>query len=322
MVQNKKEIPKEKSQLHPRNKHRERYNFKELTQSCPDLGSFVKLNPYQEESINFSNPKAVLMLNKALLKHFYGIEHWSIPAGFLCPPIPGRADYIHYVADLLAKSQAGKIPTGNKIKCLDIGVGANCIYPIIGIKEYGWSFVGSDIDPKAVQSALDIIQTNRLLKGNVRVRIQQNPKYIFKGIIQKEEYFDVTICNPPFHSSFEEAQAGTTRKVYNLTQKKEINPTLNFGGQSNELWCEGGELLFVQNMIHQSKFFANSCCWFTTIISKQSNLKNIYRFLEKIEAAQIKTIPMSQGNKISRIVAWSFLSSKQQELWFQKRNNF
>lgn len=322
MVQNIKEIPKEKSQLHPRNKHRERYNFKELTQSCPDLSSFVKLNPYQEESINFSNPKAVLMLNKALLKHFYGVDHWSIPAGFLCPPIPGRADYIHYVADLLAKSQAGKIPSGNKIKCLDIGVGANCIYPIIGIKEYGWSFVGSDIDPKAIQSALDIIQTNRLLKGNVRVRLQQNPKDIFKGIIQKEEYFDVTICNPPFHSSFEEAQAGTIRKVSNLTQKKEVNPTLNFGGQSNELWCEGGELLFVKNMIHQSKLFANSCCWFTTIISKQSNLKHIYRFLEQIEAFQIKTIPMSQGNKISRIVAWSFLNLKQQELWFQKRNNF
>jgi 23S rRNA (adenine1618-N6)-methyltransferase len=322
MFQTKKEIPKEKSQLHPRNKHRERYNFKELTQSCPDLGPFVKMSPFQEETINFSNPKAVLMLNKALLKHFYGIEHWNIPTGFLCPPIPGRADYIHYVADLIAHSHAEKIPTGNKIKCLDIGVGANCIYPIIGIKEYGWSFVGSDIDPNAIQSALDIIQINRLLKGNVRVRLQQNPKDIFKGIIQKEEYFDVTICNPPFHSSFIEAQAGTIRKVSNLSKKKELNPTLNFGGQSNELWCEGGELQFVQNMIHQSKLFANSCCWFTTIISKQSNLKHIYRFLEQIEAVQIKTIPMSQGNKISRIVAWSFLSSKLQELWFQKRNNF
>ncbi|PKP21280.1 MAG: 23S rRNA (adenine(1618)-N(6))-methyltransferase RlmF [Bacteroidetes bacterium HGW-Bacteroidetes-19] len=322
MIQNKKEIPKEKSQLHPRNKHRERYNFKELIQSCPELGPFVKLNPYQEESINFSDPKAVLMLNKALLKFFYGIDHWNIPTGFLCPPIPGRADYIHYVADLLANSHTGKIPKGNKIKCLDIGVGANCIYPIVGIKEYGWSFVGSDVDPKSIQSANNIIQTNRLLKGNVRVRLQQNSNDIFKGIIQNEEFFDVTICNPPFHSSFEEAQAGTIRKVSNLRQKKELNPTLNFGGQNNELWCTGGELQFVQNMIHQSKLFANSCCWFTTIISKQSNLKHIYRFLEQIEAIQIKTIPMSQGDKISRIVAWSFLSSKQQELWFQKRNNF
>ena len=314
----KKEIPTEKTNLHPRNKHRERYNFKELIQCCPELEPFVKLNPFQEESINFSNPKAVLILNKALLKHFYGIDHWHIPAGFLCPPIPGRADYIHYVADLIGNSQWGVIPKGSKIKCLDIGVGANCIYPIIGIKEYGWSFVGSDIEPKAIQSAINIIQINQPLQGNVRVRLQQNPNDIFKGIIQKGELFDVTICNPPFHSSLEEAQAGTRRKVSNLSQKKTTHPTLNFGFQSNVLWCDGGEIQFVQNMINQSKLFAYSCCWFTALISKQSNLKKIYMLLEQIETIQIKTIPMSQGNKTSRIIAWSFLSPKQEKQWFQK----
>lgn len=318
MKQNKKEIPKEKSQLHPRNKHRERYDFKQLIQSCPELTPFVKINQFQEESINFSNPTAVLLLNKALLKHFYGIDHWNIPPGFLCPPIPGRADYIHYVADLLGNSQLGVIPKGSKIKCLDIGVGANCIYPIIGFKEYGWSFVGSDLEPKAIQSAINIIQTNRLLQGNIRVRLQQNPNDIFKGIIQKGELFDITICNPPFHSSFEEAMAGTTRKVSNLSQKKTGNPILNFGGQSNELWCDGGEIQFIGNMINQSKLFADSCCWFTTLISKQSNLKKIQMMLEKVEVVQIKTIPMSQGNKISRFIAWSFLSPKQEKQWFQK----
>jgi 23S rRNA (adenine1618-N6)-methyltransferase len=321
MVPNNKEIPQEKSPLHPRNKHRGRYNFNELTQCCPELIPFVILTPAQEQSIQFSDPKAVLMLNKALLKFFYGIAHWAIPDGYLCPPIPGRADYIHYIADLLSSSNSGKLPKGDKVKCLDIGVGANCIYPIIGVKEYGWKFVGVDIDPKSIQSASIIIHSNPLLQRKVNVRLQQNSNHIFKGIIEKDEFFDVTICNPPFHASYEEAQAGTIRKVSNLSQKRVVNPTLNFGGQSNELWCEGGEIQFVKNMIIQSKIFANSCCWFTTIISKQSNLKKVYGFLEQVKAVQMKTIDMSQGNKMSRIVAWSFLNSRQQELFLNKEND-
>lgn len=321
MVPNKKEIPQEKSQLHPRNKHRARYNFKELTDCCPELSPYVTLSPYQEKTIDFSDPKAVLMLNKALLKFFYGIDHWFIPDGYLCPPIPGRADYIHYVADLLYDSYSGEFPKGRKIKCLDIGVGANCIYPIIGIKEYDWSFVGSDIDPKSIRSAREIIRLNQSLQGKVTIRLQQNQNHIFKGIIEKDDYFDVTICNPPFHASFQDAQAGTLRKVTNLTQQKGAAPTLNFGGQSNELWCDGGEIQFVKNMIIQSKLFANSCCWFTSIISKQSNLKTIYKFLEQNNVMQMKTISMSQGNKMSRFIAWSFLNSSQQELFIHKEND-
>ncbi|NVO04315.1 MAG: 23S rRNA (adenine(1618)-N(6))-methyltransferase RlmF, partial [Bacteroidetes bacterium] len=209
MIQNKREHPKEKTRLHPRNKHRERYDFKKLIESCSDLAQYVTLNIYQDESIDFFNPDAVKMLNKALLKHHYEIENWDIPQNYLCPPIPGRADYIHHIADLLGDFNNKKNPTGNKIKCLDIGLGANCVYPIIGNKEYGWYFVGSDIDPIAIESANKIIDTNASLKGNIEIRLQNNPKNIFEGIIQKDEVFDLTICNPPFHASLAEAQSGT-----------------------------------------------------------------------------------------------------------------
>jgi len=98
MLPKKKEHPKEKSRLHPRNKHRERYDFKLLIESSPELAQFVKMNIYNDESIDFFNPDAVKALNKALLKYFYDIENWDIPEGYLCPPIPGRADYIHHIA--------------------------------------------------------------------------------------------------------------------------------------------------------------------------------------------------------------------------------
>jgi len=302
----KKEHPKIKSTLHLRNKHRERYDFKLLIDACPELGAFVKPNAYNDLSIDFFDPQAVKALNKALLKQYYDITNWDIPDNYLCPPIPGRADYIHHIADLLGKSNNGKKPTGNKIKVLDIGVGANCVYPLIGNREYGWTFVGSDIDPVAIKSANKIIESNPHLKGQVELRLQKNPKNIFKGIIQADEKFDLTICNPPFHSSQKEAQSGSLRKISNLKHKKASKASLNFGGQSNELWCEGGEKYFIENMILESKMFSDSCSWFSTLVAKSASLDGIYYAFKKTEAVQVETIPMGQGNKISRIVAWTF----------------
>lgn len=259
------------------------------------------------------------MLNRALLKHYYGIDRWDLPAGYLCPPVPGRADYIHYIADLLGSCHGAVIPTGSMIKCLDIGVGANCIYPIIGSKEYGWSFVGSDIEPAAITSAQKIAEDNASLNGKLEVRVQRRANEIFRGIIRKDEHFDVTICNPPFHTSLQEAQAGTLRKWSNLNHKRITKPTLNFGGKNTELWCEGGEEKFVQTMISESKQFSSSCFWFSTLISKSSNLKGVYTALKNAKAVDVKTIPMSQGNKISRIVAWTFLTPEQQQGWVKTR---
>lgn len=319
MLSEKREHPKEKAGLHPRNRHRERYNFKQLIKSCPELAPFVKLNDYKDESIDFFNPQAVKMLNKALLKQFYDLEYWDIPQNYLCPPIPGRADYIHYIAELLGSCDNDKIPTGRNIKCLDIGIGSNCVYPIIGVKEYGWSFVGSDIDPVAIDSAKKIVDSNSVLNGKIELRLQNSPKGIFNGIIRKDDIFDVTICNPPFHSSAEEAQAGTLRKLSNLKQENVTRPVLNFGGQNIELWCEGGEEKFIRDMISQSKQVETSCFWFSTIISKRDTLKTVYDFLTKVQAFDVKTIPMGQGNKSSRIVAWTFLNPEQQSAWVKTR---
>ena len=319
MLPEKREHPKVKTQLHPRNKHRERYYFKLLIASSPELSAFVSLNAYGDESIDFFNPEAVKMLNKALLKHYYSINNWEIPPNYLCPPIPGRADYIHYVADLLGSKNNGRIPTGENIKCLDIGTGANCVYPLIGSAEYGWSFVGTDVDPVAIESANKIVESNPSLKGKIELRLQTESKDIFRGILNKDEFFDITVCNPPFHASLADARSGTIRKLTNLTKKNIGKPILNFGGQSKELWCEGGEEKFAGTMIRQSKQFSDSCFWFSTLISKESNLKSVYEALRRVEALEVKTIPMGQGNKTGRIVTWTFLRSEQQSAWVRTR---
>ena len=311
-------IIKNTKTLHPRNFHNSRYDFDALIKSQSSLKEFVKPNKYGDLSIDFANADAVIALNKALLSHFYGVKNWEIPKGYLCPPIPGRADYIHHIADLLASTNGGEIPKGNKIKGLDIGVGANCIYPIIGVSVYGWQFLGSDIEKASIESVENIINSNEILKENIKVLQQENPKNIFKGIISSEDKFDFTLCNPPFHKSLDEALAGNKRKIQNLTKQKNTKSALNFGGKNNELWCEGGEIAFIKNMIKESSEFSKNCLWFTTLVSKKENLPFIYKSLKDIKALEVKTIEMSHGQKISRIVAWSFLDKKEQKEWNKK----
>jgi 23S rRNA (adenine1618-N6)-methyltransferase len=305
--------------LHPRNFHNNRYDFKELIKTKPELKEFVKPNKYGDISIDFSNPQAVIFLNKALLEHFYSIKNYIIPDGYLCPPIPGRADYIHHIADLLAISNNGIIPKGKAVKGLDVGIGANGIYAIIGSSVYDWDFVGSDIEIESIKSVENIVNSNESLKGKIECRLQTNPENIFTGIINKDDFFDFTLCNPPFHKSLKDAMEGNKRKVQNLTKEKTAKNALNFGGKNNELWCKGGEITFIKNMIKESLEFKNNSLWFTTLVSKKENLPFIYKALEEIKAVEIKTIDMSQGQKITRIVAWTFLNKEEQKSWFRNR---
>lgn len=312
----------EKNNLHPRNLHRYRYDFDDLTKTLPDLKPFVFVNKFDVESIDFANPEAVKMLNKSILMHFYAIKNWNIPEGYIVPPVPGRADYIHYLADLLSISNNGKIPTGEKTKILDIGIGANCIYPIIGSKEYGWQFVGSDIDPISVKSVENIVAENEILKGKISSRIQTKKENILEGIITPTDRFSAVICNPPFHANAQEAEEANLRKQRNLSEKttgkKEISETnLNFGGQNTELFTEGGEKEFVKNMVKESKNFKTQVLWFTSLVSNQQNLKTIENALKNAKVAKYKVIEMAQGQKISRFIAWTFIGKTDHEKWFK-----
>lgn len=289
-----------KGELHPRNRHNGRYDFEKLIARNGQLEKFVAPNKYGDLSIDFFDPQAVKALNKALLALYYNIEFWDLPASALTPAIPSRADYIHYASELVSSSKS------KPIRCLDVGVGANCIYPIIGCYEYDWSFVGSDINLDSIKNAQSIVDNNSMLKDKVELRHQGNSSHIFEGIIASGEYFDLSICNPPFHDSFDSAQKGSMRKLRNLKGKKTNKATLNFGGQSNELWCEGGELEFITKMIAESSLYRANCRWFTTLVSNERNLPKLERLLDKEKVYQKKILQMQQGNKKSRILAWCY----------------
>jgi len=305
----------EKTNLHSRNLHRDKYNFSLLVENFKELSNFVFINNHGVQSVDFSNPDAVIALNKALLYTYYDVTFWDIPQNYLCPPIPGRVDYIHYLADLLAESNNGIVPNLNTVIGLDVGIGANCIYPILGNAIYNWSFVGSEIDNNALENCKKIIKHNPKLIDSISLHQQVNSRFIFKDIILPEDKFAFTICNPPFHSSKEEANKSTLRKINNLEKTKTDKVVLNFGGKNNELWCDGGEMVFITQMIYESVKYQKQCLWFTTLVSKNSNIKGLYKLLNKVKAVSIKTIEMSQGQKTSRIIAWSFLSDDEKRNW-------
>lgn len=296
----KKEV--KKGELHPNNPHKGRYDFKTLIENLPELKSFIIKNPVGEETIDFSDNQSVICLNKALIKTYYSIENWDIPAGFLCPPIPGRADYIHYIADLLTKKK--------DVNVLDIGTGANCIYPIIGSQTFGWNYTASDIDPKSIENAQKIIDSNEGLKNKMKLKLQKDRNHIFVGVIEKNDRFDLTMCNPPFHASLEDALKANQRKVDNLNKgNKNIQKGLNFGGQKAELWCPGGERLFLKKMAKESALFASQVYYFTSLVSNKENVKPTIKVLEKL-GAKCQVLEMSQGQKISRVLAWTFKFKK------------
>lgn len=290
-----------KEGMHPRNRFREGYDFRRLVAFHPPLAGFVASNAFGDASIDYANPAAVKALNQALLIQAYGLRGWDVPPRYLCPPIPGRSDYLHHLADLLGGGRGSELPRGPSVAILDVGVGASCIYPLIGAREYGWRFVGSEVDPSALgwagklASAIDGV--------SIECRLQASRAECFEGVIRPGEYFEASMCNPPFHASAAEALKGTDRKQRNLGTAKGVS---NFGGCANELWCPGGELGFILRMIAQSTRVSEQCRWFTTLVSKSAHLPRLREALGDTTATEVRTIEMAQGQKRSRILAWTF----------------
>ncbi|MEH6565149.1 MAG: 23S rRNA (adenine(1618)-N(6))-methyltransferase RlmF [Halopseudomonas sp.] len=309
-----------KSGLHPRNRHQGHYDFTALSSANPALRAYLVDSPAGGKTLDFANPDAVKALNGALLKLQYRVREWDIPPGYLCPPVPGRADYLHTLADLLGESHDGKIPTGRKILGLDLGTGANLIYPLIGGHEYGWSFVGSDIDQTALDNAERLLDANPDCAQRISLRLQPRSDQIFHQIIKAGEQYDFTLCNPPFHASAEAARAANQRKWQQLDKQAESRAgTLNFGGQANELHCAGGEAGFLSRMAGESADFGQQVFWFSSLVSNADSLKQLPQQLRELGATDVRVLDMAQGQKRSRLLAWTFLDKKQRRAWRKAR---
>lgn len=313
------------------------------------------------QTVNWSNPESVRALNTALLVADYGINsNYAdiLPKGALFPPVPGRADYIHHIADLLQSSNTngGKdnVPTGRQVVGIDVGTGASCIYPLLAASIYGWRMIATEINSMSIRSARDIVAANEL-DELIDVRAQEKSDFIFDGVLQPEEVVDFTMCNPPFYPSKEAFQAENARKQRGLSRSRQARRNVsplpvhlttfsksaagmsnNFGGNEHELWCNGGEVAFVKNMIRESELYRDRCLWFTSLVSRKNNLPKIEcimnmkgtrrnrkkggrRARSQVEVQAVQHLPMGTGHKSATILMWSFLDEGQRREWGARR---
>ncbi|NVK52349.1 MAG: 23S rRNA (adenine(1618)-N(6))-methyltransferase RlmF [Flavobacteriaceae bacterium] len=278
--------------LHSNNIHNKGYDFDFLSEKYPKINAFL-IEKFGKTTIDFSNPTAVKEFNKALLFAYYGVKDWNFPDTNLCPPIPGRVDYIHHLADFIGNE--------TNVTLLDIGTGASCIYPLLGNAVYNWQFVGTDIDKNSLVTAQKIIDANKLNEA-IELRFQKDEQDILTGILSEDDSFTATLCNPPFYASAEEARGANRRKTRNLG----TNTVRNFAGNNNELWYVGGEKAFLHNYLYQSSLFKKQSEWFTSLVSKKENVESLQQSGKKLGVQEFKIIPMQQGNKVTRIVCWRF----------------
>ena len=294
--------------MHAQNPYGNRYDLKRLTKHYHALEKFIVLNPSGEETIDFSSSEAVFALNKSMLLADFKLGDYELPSGYLIPPVPGRLDYLLHVRDFL--TEKFNVSENSQLNGLDMGSGANGIYCILGAQHFNWKMVGSETDAKAVEIVNANIQKTKGLNDKIEIRHQQDKGSLFKNTIQANEQFDFVVCNPPFHSSKEEALKGSLRKVKNLggyaVKEKFL---LNFEGQANELWCNGGEVLFIKRLIKESVGFKNQVKVFSTLVAKSDSVAAIKKQLSKVKA-NFEVIPMALGNKKGRYLMWWFEPSK------------
>lgn len=279
--------------LHPKNKFRNGYDLRKLAKIYPEIERFIILGKHGKLTIDFANSKAVKALNTALLLSYSSISYWDFPEENLCPPIPGRLDYIHVLADLIGANQKKTI--------LDIGTGATCIYPLLGFAEYGWKFIGTDVNTFSLKSAKHILRKNKL-DAIVALKHQKETTSILSGILTEKETINAVMCNPPFYSSEEEANQATLKKAKNLV----VPNKRNFKGKANELWYKGGEKAFLHTYLYESSLLILKDCWFTSLVSKKENVKSLEKSFKKLNVAKHNIFPLQHGNKVSRVIAWRF----------------
>uniref|UniRef100_A0A804P4P6 U6 small nuclear RNA (adenine-(43)-N(6))-methyltransferase n=1 Tax=Zea mays TaxID=4577 RepID=A0A804P4P6_MAIZE len=239
--------------------------------------------------------------------------------GQLCPTVPNRSNYIHWIEDLLSSDLIPPISSSSeRVKGFDIGTGANCIYPLLGASLLGWTFVGSDVTNVALEWAKKNVESNPHLAELIEIRnanaapsesetvvreaasekilepaedVAMPKPHILVGVVKESESFDFCMCNPPFFESTEEAG---------------LNPKTSCGGTAEEMVCPGGELAFITQIIEDSVSLKNSF--------RKANLKLLISKVREAGASVVKTTEFVQGHTARWGLAWSFIAPKPRKI--------
>ena len=289
-------------------------DFLTLIKEFPELKKYIlKQNEDNEEEFQFdwSNNELSLLMDKSILNYYFNIKYYDIPKGFLIPPIPSRINYINLINSIITKL-IKDIDIKNIIG-IDIGTGANIIYPILGYSIYKWKFICTEINKEAYNNAKLILQKNNL-ENNINIIKQNNKDNIFISILNRENKYIFSMCNPPYYNYENEIK---------LEDKKRDNE-YNF----DEIYYKNGEYGFFQRYFEESICYKNNVFLYTILIGKKINAENIYDKLSSYSDI-IKIYNMQKiltGNNVRYIIYWSFFNNYKDfnniKLYSNKYNKF
>ena len=271
-------------------------DFSLLIKKFPELTKYTLLkNEDGEYSFNWSDNKLSLLITKCILDFYFKIKYYSIPNNFLIPPVPSRLNYINLIKTLLISFNILTSKEENEIIGIDIGTGANLIYPLLGYSLYKWKFICSEINNEAFENSIKIIKENKL-EEYIKLIKQKYKNYIFVGIINREKKYTFSICNPPYYDYEDEIKK----------EDKNKNCEYNF----DEIYYKNGEVGFFNKYFQESLCYSKNIFLFTYLIGKKSNAEKIYDQIS--EDKNIKYCDMKKiktGNNIRYIIFWTFFNN-------------
>ena len=267
-------------------------DFLILIKEFPELKKYIKKHDekIEEFSFDWSNNDLSLLMTKSILNYYFNIKYYDIPKGFLIPPVPSRLNYLNLINELIKDIKK------ENIIGVDIGTGANIIYPILGNSIYNWKFICSEINNESYNNAKLILQKNNL-EENINLIKQENKNNIFVSIINQENKYTFSMCNPPYYDYEQEIKI----------EDKKRDTEYNF----DEVYYEKGELGFFERYFEESICYKKNIFLFTILIGKKSNSEIIYDKINSynniIKLCDIKKI--MTGNNVRYIIYWSFYNS-------------
>ncbi|CAM9946766.1 unnamed protein product [Pylaiella littoralis] len=198
-------------------------------------------------------------------------------------------------------------PVPKKCRGIDIGTGASCIYPLLGAKVAGWSFLATEIDAVSAEWAEKNVRSNGL-QGQVSVRLvhplsgdggdgedDAAPGPLLTTLGEEDGDFDFSMTNPPFFESADEAGQNPDTATGEMAAEGEVA-------------CPGGEVAFVRAIIRDSLRLKQRVRWYTTMVGKKSNAKKLLRVLREAGVRNTRTTEFFQGRTVRWGLAWSFTS--------------
>ncbi|XP_014509864.1 U6 small nuclear RNA (adenine-(43)-N(6))-methyltransferase-like isoform X2 [Vigna radiata var. radiata] len=312
-------------------------DFAHLAILYPSFQSFVQPSPpHMRLTIDWTDFNATRELTRILLHHRHTLTWW-IPDGQLCPTVPNRSNYIHWLEHLLSSNIIpGTISSDSKVRGFDIGTGASCIYPLLGASLHGWSFVGSDVTDVAIEWAEKNVSSNPHISNLIEIRrVQDNnapPCVEVEDLVNSDQIAlckktDMEVAPLPLdlHACENKSYRGPPILVgvvrddekfdfcmcnppfFESLEEAGLNPKTACGGTSREMVCPGGERAFITRIIEDSTQLKQHFRWFTSMVGKKSNLKYLVSKLWGVGVSIVKTTEFVQGRTYRWGLAWSFL---------------